>query len=129
MTLEAPLAGPPSAPCRSRPRLGLYTVPVDAGLVLARTPIRPARQAGLQRGDMIMRINGSLHTGLTGGDQDLAPRLLTSLIVSIRAVGSATPFHAMSRAQPWSTVAQLIGTPITTADALMKASTLTGICA
>ena len=42
-----------------RPWLGLYTVPVDEGVVVAGvSPNGPARQAGFERGDVIMRING-----------------------------------------------------------------------
>jgi S1-C subfamily serine protease len=42
-----------------RPWLGLYTVPVEEGVVVAGvSPSGPASQAGFQRGDMIMRING-----------------------------------------------------------------------
>jgi S1-C subfamily serine protease len=44
---------------RPRPWLGLYTVPGDQGVVVAGvSPIGPARQAGFQRGDVIVRING-----------------------------------------------------------------------
>jgi len=44
---------------RLRPWLGLYTVPTGEGVVVAGTsPIGPARQAGFQRGDVIVRING-----------------------------------------------------------------------
>ena len=43
----------------SRPWLGLYTVEVnDAVVVAAFSPTGPARQSGLQRGDVIMRVNG-----------------------------------------------------------------------
>ena len=42
-----------------RPWLGLYTVEVnDAVVVAAFSPTGPARQSGLQRGDVIMRVNG-----------------------------------------------------------------------
>jgi serine protease Do len=44
---------------RPRPWLGLYTVPSEQGVVVAGTsPAGPARQAGFQRGDLIVRING-----------------------------------------------------------------------
>jgi S1-C subfamily serine protease len=44
---------------RPRPWLGLYTVPVMEGVVVAGvSPIGPARQAGFQRGDVIVRVNG-----------------------------------------------------------------------
>jgi S1-C subfamily serine protease len=43
----------------SRPWLGLYTVEInDAVVVAAFSPSGPARQSGLQRGDVIMRVNG-----------------------------------------------------------------------
>jgi S1-C subfamily serine protease len=42
-----------------RPWLGIYTVPTEDGLVVAGvSPNGPARQAGFQRGDVVMRING-----------------------------------------------------------------------
>jgi S1-C subfamily serine protease len=42
-----------------RPWLGLYTVPIEEGVVVAGvSPTGPASQAGFQRGDRIMRING-----------------------------------------------------------------------
>ena len=42
-----------------RPWLGLYTVPTEDGLVVAgASPNGPARQAGFQRGDVVVRING-----------------------------------------------------------------------
>ncbi|HYL79807.1 MAG TPA: S1C family serine protease, partial [Candidatus Acidoferrum sp.] len=42
-----------------RPWLGLYTVPTEEGLVIAgASPNGPARQAGFQRGDVVMRMNG-----------------------------------------------------------------------
>lgn len=42
-----------------RPWLGLYVVPGEEGIVVAgASPLSPARQAGLQRGDVIVRING-----------------------------------------------------------------------
>jgi len=44
---------------RPRPWLGLYTVPAGEGVVVAGTsPIGPAKQAGFQRGDVIVRISG-----------------------------------------------------------------------
>jgi S1-C subfamily serine protease len=44
---------------RPRPWLGLYTVPVAEGVVVAGvSPVGPARQAGFQRGDVIVRVNG-----------------------------------------------------------------------
>jgi S1-C subfamily serine protease len=44
---------------RPRPWLGLYTVATQAGVVVAgMSPAGPARQAGFQRGDLIVRING-----------------------------------------------------------------------
>lgn len=44
---------------RARPWLGLYTVPLREGVVVAGvSPVGPARQAGFQRGDVIVRING-----------------------------------------------------------------------
>jgi S1-C subfamily serine protease len=44
---------------RSRPWLGLYTLPAEAGVVVAgMSPVGPARQAGFQRGDVIVRLNG-----------------------------------------------------------------------
>lgn len=44
---------------RPRPWLGLYTMPVMEGVVVAGvSPIGPARQAGFQRGDVIVRVNG-----------------------------------------------------------------------
>ncbi len=44
---------------RPRPWLGLYTVPTGEGVVVAGTsPIGPAKQAGFQRGDVIVRVNG-----------------------------------------------------------------------
>lgn len=44
---------------RPRPWLGLYTVPAEEGVVVAGTsPVGPARGAGFQRGDVILRING-----------------------------------------------------------------------
>jgi S1-C subfamily serine protease len=44
---------------RPRPWLGLYTVPVEGGVVVAGvSPVGPARQAGFQRGDVIVRVNG-----------------------------------------------------------------------
>jgi S1-C subfamily serine protease len=43
----------------SRPWLGLYTVEInDAVVVAAFSPTGPARQSGLQRGDVIVRVNG-----------------------------------------------------------------------
>ncbi|MFI5339090.1 MAG: S1C family serine protease [Candidatus Methylomirabilales bacterium] len=42
-----------------RPWLGLYVVPGDEGVLVAgASPLSPARQAGFQRGDVIVRING-----------------------------------------------------------------------
>jgi S1-C subfamily serine protease len=42
-----------------RPWIGVYTVPAEAGLVVAGgSPVGPAAQAGLQRGDVILRLNG-----------------------------------------------------------------------
>ncbi|MBI3015599.1 MAG: serine protease [Candidatus Tectomicrobia bacterium] len=42
-----------------RPWLGLYTVPAKEGVVVAgASPIGPASRAGLQIGDLIVRING-----------------------------------------------------------------------
>lgn len=44
---------------RPRPWLGLYTVPSEQGVVVAgSSPAGPAKQAGFQRGDLIVRING-----------------------------------------------------------------------
>ncbi|MEK7204468.1 MAG: S1C family serine protease [candidate division NC10 bacterium] len=44
---------------RPRPWLGLYTLPAETGVVVAgMSPVGPARQAGFQRGDVIVRING-----------------------------------------------------------------------
>jgi S1-C subfamily serine protease len=44
---------------RPRPWLGVYTVPVEEGVVVnGVSPIGPARQAGFQRGDVIVRVNG-----------------------------------------------------------------------
>ncbi len=44
---------------RPRPWLGLYTLPTETGVVVAgMSPVGPARQAGFQRGDVIVRING-----------------------------------------------------------------------
>ncbi len=44
---------------RSRPWLGLYTLPTEAGVVVAgMSPVGPARQAGFQRGDVVVRLNG-----------------------------------------------------------------------
>jgi S1-C subfamily serine protease len=44
---------------RPRPWLGLYTLPTETGVVIAgMSPVGPARQAGFQRGDVIVRING-----------------------------------------------------------------------
>jgi S1-C subfamily serine protease len=44
---------------RPRPWLGLYTVPAEEGVVVAgMSPIGPARGAGFQRGDVIVRVNG-----------------------------------------------------------------------
>ena len=44
---------------RPRPWLGLYTLPAETGVVVAgMSPVGPARQAGFQRGDLIVRING-----------------------------------------------------------------------
>jgi S1-C subfamily serine protease len=44
---------------RPRPWLGLYTVPTETGVVVAgMSPVGPGRQAGFQRGDLIVRING-----------------------------------------------------------------------
>jgi S1-C subfamily serine protease len=42
-----------------RPWIGLYTLPVEGGVVVSGvSPIGPARQAGFQRGDVIVRVNG-----------------------------------------------------------------------
>jgi len=42
-----------------RPWLGPYTVPAEDGVVVAGVaPIEPASQAGFQRGDVIVRVNG-----------------------------------------------------------------------
>ncbi len=42
-----------------RPWLGLYTIPTPDGLVVAgASPIGPAEDAGFQRGDVILRLNG-----------------------------------------------------------------------
>jgi S1-C subfamily serine protease len=42
-----------------RPWIGVYTVPADDGLVVAGgSPVGPAAQAGFQRGDVILRLNG-----------------------------------------------------------------------
>jgi S1-C subfamily serine protease len=42
-----------------RPWLGLYTVPAEAGIVVAGfSPVGPASRAGFRRGDVIVRING-----------------------------------------------------------------------
>jgi S1-C subfamily serine protease len=42
-----------------RPWLGLYTVEINAAVVIAAfSPTGPARQSGLQRGDVIVRVNG-----------------------------------------------------------------------
>lgn len=44
---------------RPRAWIGLYTVPGEEGVVVAgMSPVGPARQAGFQRGDVIVRING-----------------------------------------------------------------------
>ena len=44
---------------RPRPWLGLYTLSAETGVVVAgMSPVGPARQAGFQRGDVIVRING-----------------------------------------------------------------------
>ena len=43
----------------ARPWLGLYVVPSEEGVVVVgASPLSPARQAGFQRGDLIVRING-----------------------------------------------------------------------
>ncbi len=42
-----------------RPWLGLYTVPTEHGVQVAGiSPVGPAGQAGFQRGDLIVRVNG-----------------------------------------------------------------------
>jgi serine protease Do len=42
-----------------RPWLGLYTIPSSEGLVVAgASPNGPAGEAGFQRGDLILRVNG-----------------------------------------------------------------------
>lgn len=42
-----------------RPWLGLYILPGDEGVLVAgASPLSPAREAGFQRGDVIVRING-----------------------------------------------------------------------
>ena len=44
---------------RPRPWLGLYTLSSEVGVIVAgMSPVGPARQAGFQRGDVIVRING-----------------------------------------------------------------------
>lgn len=44
---------------RPRPWLGLYTVPIEGKIVVVGgSPIGPAGDAGFQRGDVIVRING-----------------------------------------------------------------------
>jgi S1-C subfamily serine protease len=45
---------------RPRPWLGLYTLPGESGgvVVAGVSPVGPARQAGFQRGDVIVRLNG-----------------------------------------------------------------------
>ncbi len=49
--------GVPSRP--PRPWIGIYTVPTPKGLVVAGgSPIGPAADAGFQRGDVIIRLNG-----------------------------------------------------------------------
>jgi S1-C subfamily serine protease len=49
--------GVPSRP--PRPWIGVYTVPTPQGLVVAGgSPVGPAADAGFQRGDVIVRLNG-----------------------------------------------------------------------
>lgn len=49
--------GLPSRP--PRPWIGVYTVPTPKGLVVAGgSPVGPAAEAGFQRGDVIVRLNG-----------------------------------------------------------------------
>jgi S1-C subfamily serine protease len=44
---------------RARPWIGLYTVPGEQGVVVAgASPIGPAIEAGFERGDVIVRLNG-----------------------------------------------------------------------
>lgn len=44
---------------RPRPWLGLYTVPAEQGLmVVGASPVSPAIEAGFERGDVIVRVNG-----------------------------------------------------------------------
>jgi len=46
-------------PKRPRPWIGVYTVPTPDGLTVAGgSPLGPAAEAGFQRGDVILRLNG-----------------------------------------------------------------------
>jgi S1-C subfamily serine protease len=55
-----------------RPWIGLYTVLAEEGLVVVgMSPLGPARQAGFQRGDVIVRMNGEK----VGSQEDFYRRL------------------------------------------------------
>jgi S1-C subfamily serine protease len=44
---------------RARPWIGIYTVPGEQGLIVAgASPVGPASEAGFERGDVIVRLNG-----------------------------------------------------------------------
>jgi S1-C subfamily serine protease len=57
---------------RPRPWLGLFTLPAEGGLFVARlSPVGPAAQAGLEHGDLIVRLNGEKVESLEGFYQRL----------------------------------------------------------
>jgi len=80
---------------KPRPWLGLYTVPLEGGVVVAGvSPVGPAGSAGFQRGDRIVRLNGEP----VGSQEEFYTRLWQTQVgeeITVVVVRDAR-FHAIT---------------------------------